>query len=118
MALRTAFAHRDITRDVKVSIMALIPVFVAVGSLVGDMCLMALAMLRMLPGGFVVSFHGLSTSLLLACCALIFDRVVRDAGFEIRYVTAPIRKVRGVCLAGAFALGSLIPIVINLGISS
>ena len=118
MALSTAFAHRDITRDVKVSLMALATVFVAVGSLIGDMSLMALALLRMLPSGFVVSFHGLSASLLLACCAMVFDRAVRDAGFELRYVTAPIRKVRRVCLSGAFARGMLIPVAINLGIGS
>lgn len=56
MAPSTAFAHQDITRDVRVSIMSLFPVFVAVGSLVSDMSLMALGMLHMLPSGFVVSF--------------------------------------------------------------
>ena len=94
MAPSTAFAHQDITRDVRVSITSLIPVFVAVGSLVSDMSLMTLGMLHMLPSGFVVSFYGFSTSLFLASWAMTFDCIARCSGFEIGHLTAPIRRVR------------------------
>jgi uncharacterized membrane protein len=114
MALRAAFTHQDISRDVRLSILALVPVFVAVGALLGAMFLMALAMLRLLPDGFVFSFHGLSTALMLACGAMIFDRLTKDAGWQFRGSSAAIRKVRTFCLSAAFALGSLIPVVINL----
>ena len=101
MALRAAFTHQNhISRDVRLSILALVPVFVAVGALLGAMFLMALAMLRLLPDGFVFSFHGLSTALMLACGAMIFDRLTtKDAGWQFRGSSAAIRKVRTFCLS-------------------
>ena len=102
MAPRTAFAHQDITRDVSVSIMSLIPAFVAVGSLVGDMSLMAPDMLHMLPSGCLASFCGISTSLFLASRDMNLDCISRCFSFEVGYFMKPIRRLRTICSTGVF----------------
>lgn len=113
MSLHTAFAHQLIPRDVRVSILALVPVSVAAGALIGAILLMASAMLRLLPDGFVVSLHSLTAALLLACAAMAFEHIARDSG-GIRDTTAFLRKMRLVCLSAAFALGFLIPLSISM----
>lgn len=114
MSLHTAFAPQSITRDVRVSILARVPVLIAAGALIGAIILMASAMLRLLPDGFAVSLNGLSAALLLACVALAFEHSAKDAGRMIRDTSAFIRRMRLICLSAAFALGFLIPVLISI----
>lgn len=114
MSLHTAFAPQSIARDVRVSILARVPVLIAAGALIGAIILMASAMLRLLPDGFAVSLHGLSAALLLACVALAFEHGAKDPGRMIRDTSAFIRRMRLICLSAAFALGFLIPVLISI----